>query len=118
MGLWCFPCGWVEWGEDVREAAEREAREEASIDVRLGKVLQVASNFHDAANPSVGVWFAAVRAPSSPAPAPGDDVDAVAWFPPGAPPPLAFPTDAMLLARLGATTCPEGDPGWSKRRSS
>ena len=24
-GLWCLPCGYVEWGEDVREAA-RHAR--------------------------------------------------------------------------------------------
>lgn len=110
-GRWCFPCGWVEWGEDVREAARREAREEAGIDVRLGAVLQVASNFHDPDNPSVGVWFAATLDHPSPVPSPGDDADAVAWFPPNAPPPLAFPTDATLLARLAAATTPEGDPG-------
>jgi len=33
-------------------------------------------------------------------PVAGDDAVAVGWFDPTAPPPLAFPTDAALLARL------------------
>ena len=103
-GRWCLPCGWVEWGEDVREAAVREAREEAGVDVVLGDVVQVASNFHDPANQSIGVWFAATLADPDAVPAAGDDAVAVAWCDPAAPPPLAFPTDAPVLARLAAAS--------------
>ena len=99
-GAWCFPCGYVEWGEDVRDAARREALEEAGVAVVLGDVVQVASNFHDPRRPSVGVWFAARLADPAAVPHAGDDAVDVGWFDPAAPPPLAFPTDATLLARL------------------
>lgn len=99
-GRWCFPCGFVEWGEEVRAAAAREAREEAGVEVEIGELLQVASNFHDPANPTVGIWFAATLADPGARPVAGDDAVAVGWFDPAAPPPLAFPTDAALLARL------------------
>jgi 8-oxo-dGTP diphosphatase len=99
-GRWCFPCGFVEWGEDVREAARREAQEETGLAVAIGEPLAVASNFHDPAKPTVGVWFDATRVDPAAEPVAGDDAAAVGWFDPGAPPPLAFPTDAALLARL------------------
>jgi len=99
-GAWCLPCGFVEWGEDVRAAAAREAREEAGIEVTVGEVLQVASNFHDPGEPTVGIWFAAELVDPHATPVAGDDAVAVAWFDPAALPPLAFPTDATLLARL------------------
>ena len=99
-GAWCFPCGFVEWGEDVRAAAAREAREEAGVEMTVGEVLQVASNFHDPEKPTVGIWFAARLVDRHATPVAGDDAVAVGWFDPAAPPPLAFPTDATLLARL------------------
>jgi ADP-ribose pyrophosphatase YjhB (NUDIX family) len=103
-GRWCFPCGYVEWGEDVRAAAAREAAEEAGVAVVVGEPLQVASNFHDADKPSVGVWFAARLADPGAMPRAGDDAVAAAWFDPADPPPLAFPTDAALLGRLAGTS--------------
>ena len=99
-GRWCFPCGYVEWGEDIREAARREAREEAGIDVAIGEPVHVETNFHQPGKPSVGVWFEATMVDPSAAPVAGDDADAVGWFDLGSPPPLAFPTDAALLAKL------------------
>ncbi len=99
-GRWCFPCGYVEWGEDVRAAAAREALEEAGVAVRIGEPVQVASNFHEPDRPTVGIWFAATLARRDAKPVAGDDASAVGWFAPGAPPPLAFPTDRIVLARL------------------
>ncbi len=43
FGLWVFPGGYVDRGEDVRLAAVREAREEAGIEVRLGELVGIYS---------------------------------------------------------------------------
>jgi len=99
-GRWCFPCGYVEWGEDVRAAAAREALEEAGVVVKIGEPLQVASNFHEPEKPTIGTWFAAELLDPDAVPSAGDDASAVGWFDPAAPPLLAFPTDAALLTRL------------------
>ena len=42
-GLWVFPGGYVDRGEDVRLAAVREAREEAGVDVRLDGLVGIYS---------------------------------------------------------------------------
>jgi ADP-ribose pyrophosphatase YjhB (NUDIX family) len=97
---WCFPCGFVEWGEDVRVAAAREALEEAGLEVAIGDPIYVASNFHEPGKPTIGIWFAATRIDPEATPVAGDDAIDCGWFDPASPPPLAFPTDAVLLARL------------------
>jgi ADP-ribose pyrophosphatase YjhB (NUDIX family) len=99
-GRWCLPCGYVEWGEDVRDAARREAREEAGVEVAPGEVVHVETNVHEPDRPTVGIWFAATLTDPAAAPRAGDDAVAVGWFDPADPPDLAFPTDAALLARL------------------
>jgi 8-oxo-dGTP diphosphatase len=105
-GLWCLPCGYVEWNEDVHEAAAREALEEAGVVVELGEVVHVATNRHEPERPTVGIWFAARLVDPDAVPHAGDDADAAGWFDPASPPPLAFPTDAPVLARLAAErTC-------------
>ena len=101
-GLWCLPCGYVEWDEDVREAAAREALEEAGVAVEIGEVVHVATNRHEAERPTVGIWFVARLVDPRAQPQAGDDAVAAGWFDPATPPPLAFPTDAPVLARLAA----------------
>jgi 8-oxo-dGTP diphosphatase len=89
----------VEWGEDVRDAAVREFQEETGLLVELGPVLSVHSNFHDPERLTVGLWFTGKVVGGSLRP--GDDLDRVGFFGLASPPsPLAFPTDAVVLAEL------------------
>ena len=86
----------------MREAAAREALEEAGVAVEIGEIVHVATNRHEPERPTVGIWFAARLIDPRTEPRGGDDAVAAGWFDPAAPPPLAFPTDAPVLARLAA----------------
>jgi 8-oxo-dGTP diphosphatase len=97
-GLWCIPCGYVEYDEDVREAACREMLEETGTEVELGAVFTVLSNFHNPESHTVGIWFLAEIVGGSLQA--GDDLDLVEWRSFDHLPVLAFPTDKTVLEML------------------
>ena len=107
-GSYCFPCGYVEFDEDLHEALIREVEEETGLLVEPRALLAAHSNFHDPDHQSVGIWFACepvggrLRA--------GDDIDRLRFaLAPDPGVPLAFPTDRLVLEQLaGGGNAPPG----------
>ncbi len=100
-GLWCIPCGYVEWSEEIRTAGAREFCEETGIEVELGEIVAVHSNFHNPKLHTVGVWFRGRAVGGALHPVDGEFSE-LAYRDPASPPPLAFPTDALVLAQLAS----------------
>lgn len=75
-GLWEFPGGKLDEGEDVRDAAERELREELSL--RVDAVGACLVSFADGASPFV-IEFHAVDAVGEPV---AHEHDALDWLTP------------------------------------
>ena len=101
-GLWCIPCGYVEYDEDIRDAVKREFMEETGLIIEPEKVYTVLSNFHNPSVHTVGVWFVAEIVGGTLCP--GDDLDQVAYFSLDSVPELAFPTDSQVIKMLRADT--------------
>lgn len=100
-GFWAIPAGFVTYGEEIREAAARELEEETGLTADVGDVVWIASNFHDPAKLTVGVWFAGTVTGGELAA--GDDADRAEYFALDQLPPLAFDTDKAYLRTLDAT---------------
>lgn len=100
--MWCIPCGYVEYYEDVREALVRETKEETNLDIKKETVFDVYSNVHNPAQHTVGVWFLVEE--YSGTLKPGDDIELLGFFTTTKIKKqkivLAFPTDALILNSL------------------
>ena len=94
-GMWCLPIGFAEADEEVKDAALRELREEAGIEgkvVRLVDVDTIDNYFYG----SLAIVTYEVR-PIGGAPAAGDDAEDVRFFPVSELPPLAWSSNEKAI---------------------
>ena len=94
-GMWSFPAGFVDAGEDPMRAAERECLEETGLVVQTTGLLDVvAGREHERGADIVIVYTALVTGGEL---LPGDDADQVDYFPRASLPPLAFQATRKAL---------------------
>lgn len=91
-GRWCFPGGYVDFGEDPQLAAMRECREETGLDVDTLTLLDVSFNGR-----VIVITYTGTVGPHA-EPTPQDDADRAGWFDPNNLPPLAFDTMHQAIA--------------------
>ncbi len=96
-GLWSLPGGFVDRGEVVESAAAREAWEETGLEVTVEGLLGL---FSLPGDPVIVAAFTARETGGELAP--GPEALEAAFFPPDAPPELAFSRDTEILARWQA----------------
>ncbi|HEX4655556.1 MAG TPA: NUDIX domain-containing protein [Mycobacteriales bacterium] len=98
-GRWALPGGWVDAGQDPREAAAREALEEAGVVVEVGDVVDAFLN----PPADGGALFLLFNARwVSGEPTADDDADEAGFFRRDALPPLAFASTSAAVARWPA----------------
>lgn len=95
MGLWTFPSGYVDRGEQVERAAEREIWEELGLCVTLTHLLGV---YSESGNPVVLIVYTGVVPASSTPVVQEEEIAAIGFFAPDDLPPLAFDHDAQIIA--------------------
>jgi 8-oxo-dGTP diphosphatase len=97
-GFWTLPAGFVDAGEDPKQAAIRECMEETGLIVDVtGLVDVMAGREHSRGADILIVYRAEIEGGEL---IPGDDADMVGFFSPEDFPPLAFGTTKKLLSNL------------------
>lgn len=78
LGLWGFPSGFMDYDEEPRAAAQREVEEETGLQVRVGKLLDVATLSGEDLRRGIILFFAGQ--PMGGTLHPGDDVSEARRF--------------------------------------
>lgn len=91
---WTFPSGYVDRGEQVERAAEREVREELGLAVQLTHLLGV---YSEPGNPVVLIVYTGECDATTPT-VQAEEISAIGSFSPDDLPPLAFDHDATIIA--------------------
>jgi 8-oxo-dGTP diphosphatase len=95
-GLWCLPCGFAEADEPPEQAARREAREEAGIEITLDGLLGAYHYTDDPRGAGILLVFRAVCADPSAVTA-GDDADMLGFFAPAQLPQISHHTHRSAI---------------------
>lgn len=95
-GRWALPGGFVDAGHDPREAAAREALEEAGVTVEVGEIVEVFLNSSEDGG-ALFLLYAATWIGGEPTA--GDDADDAGFFSRDALPPLAFASTEVAVSR-------------------
>ena len=106
QGLWCLPTGFMEWDEDVRHTARREALEETGLEVRLTELYAVESGILPPDIPVLVVFYRAEEIGGRLAA--GDDAAEVDFFAlDDLPAAVAFAAHRKVLGRLREDLAPD-----------
>jgi 8-oxo-dGTP diphosphatase len=101
LGLWDIPGGFVAPGETLADAVRRELREEAGVEIEVGRLVAALPDVYgDGGEATINAFFECRLTAGEPEP--DDDVAELRWFDPGAlprPEELAF---ACVRAALAA----------------
>jgi ADP-ribose pyrophosphatase YjhB (NUDIX family) len=97
-GRWAFPAGFVDAGEDPKEAARREILEETGLEIEIAHLIDVFPRTADDGG-TADIIIAYAAHITGGALHPDDDAEAVAWFTSHDLPELVFATTGILVER-------------------
>jgi len=106
LGLWDTPGGFVEVGESLEECVRRELREEAGVEVEVGRLIaSLPDTYGPTGDATLNAFFECRLLSGDPQP--DDDVAELRWFAPDALP--AAEELAFACVRAALATWRRGD---------